>query len=126
MKKITTAIFASAIYTIIGFLVSLSCMVDKASISGKSYSYEFDIIDQIADGIVDFFYSIIMFTVGVPSLICGLIAGILACISLHIYNKNWTETTACKVLSLTSLSILAAITSAYAAGIGGIFLLSLL
>ena len=103
MKKITTAILASAIYTIIGFLVSLSCLVDQSSLHGKIYTSEFGIIDQIADGIKDFCYSIAMFTVGIPSLIGGLTAGILACISLHIYNKNWTETTLSMVLSFLYL-----------------------
>lgn len=125
MKKITTAIIASAIYMIIGFLVSLSCLVDQSSLRGKSYNYEFSIIDQIADGIKDFCYSIVMFSVGVPSLIAGLTAGTLACISLHIYNKNWTETPACKVLSILSLCILCSITSIYIIGIIGIFILSL-
>ena len=125
MKKITTAILASAIYTIIGFLVSLSCLVDQSSLHGKIYTSEFGIIDQIADGIKDFCYSIAMFTVGIPSLVGGLAAGILACISLHIYNKNWTETTLSMVLSLISLSILILITSIYVIGIIGIFLLSL-
>lgn len=125
MKKITTAIIASAIYTIIGFLVSLSCLVDQSSLHGKIYTSEFGIIDQIVDGIENFCYSVAMFTVGVPSLLGGLTAGILACISLHIYNKNWTETTLSMVLSSISICILCSITSIYVIGIIGISLLSL-
>lgn len=125
MKKKTTAIIASAIYTIIGFLVSLSCLVDQSSLHGKIYTSEFGIIDQIVDGIENFCYSVAMFTVGVPSLLGGLTAGILACISLHIYNKNHTETAVSKLLSVMSLCVLCSITSIYVIGIIGISLLSL-
>ncbi len=121
MKKITTAIIASAIYTIIGFLVSLSCLVDQSSLHGKIYTSEFGIIDQIVDGIENFCYSVAMFTVGVPSLLGGLTAETLACISLHIYNKNHTETAVSKLLSVMSLCVLCILTLIYIVGIVGLF-----
>lgn len=125
MKKIIISISASAIYTLIGFMISLSSLSKKLTLSGKSYNYEFGIIDQVVDGIQMIGYDILLYIIGIPTLIAGLGAGILACIALHIYNKNYEETTACTVLSVFSLSILASVTGIYLLGIAGIFMLSL-
>ena len=124
MKKITFSITASVIYTIIGILVTLSNMADKAKLTGKIYTQEWGFIDQIVDGIEMMFYDLMIDIFGVPSLIAGLIAGTLSIIALCIYNKNYEETTACTVLSIISIFILASITSLYILGFAGLFLLS--
>ncbi len=124
MKKISFSITASVIYTIIGILVTLSNLSERAALSRKSYNYEWGIIDQVADGIKMIGYDLIIYIFEVPSLITGLCAGTLACIALHIYNKNYKETTACTVLSVISIYFLASLTGLYIFGFTGLFLLS--
>ncbi len=121
MKKIITGISASAIYTIIGFLILLFNFIKKISYYYQIYSYEFGPLNMSIDFRKIISYDIMLFIIGLPALIASLSAETLACISLHIYNKNHTETAISKLLSVMSLCVLCIVTLIYIVGIVGVF-----